>query len=181
MPSGYPFSRAVRREFLDLVCRGVPVIRAEGVVGVSLNTGSRWWREAGAMKLRVNAWGRGGLANPGDLGSPGGPGHRLSLDERIAIMRGLDAKLSYAEIGRRIGRDRSVVWRSISATPTLTGITTPAWLMLVRRKRPAVPGHSNSSITRYAQLSRRGWIRDGVPNSSLRCWRVITAMTGFYR
>lgn len=111
MPSGYPFSRAVRREFLDLVCRGVPVIRAEGVVGVSLNTGSRWWREAGAMKLRVNAWGRGGLANPGDLGSPGGPGHRLSLDERIAIMRGLDAKLSYAEIGRRIGRDRSVVWR----------------------------------------------------------------------
>jgi len=35
----------------------------------------------------------------------------LSLDERIAIMRGLDAKLSYAEIGRRVGRDRSVVWR----------------------------------------------------------------------
>jgi transposase, IS30 family len=111
MPSGYPFSRAVRREFLDLVCQGVPVIRAERVVGVSLNTGSRWWREAGAMKLRVNAWGRGGLANPGDPGGPGGPGHRLSLDERIAIMRGLDAKLSYAEIGRRIGRDRSVVWR----------------------------------------------------------------------
>jgi IS30 family transposase len=26
-------------------------------------------------------------------------------------MRGLDAKLSYAEIGQRIGRDRSVVWR----------------------------------------------------------------------
>lgn len=111
MPSGYPFSRAVRREFLDLVCQGIPVIQAERVVGVSLNTGSRWWREAGAMKLRVNAWGRGGLANPGNPGGPSGPGHRLSLDERIAIMRGLDAELSYAEIGRRIGRDRSVVWR----------------------------------------------------------------------
>jgi IS30 family transposase len=111
MPSGYPFSRAVRREFLDLVCQGVPVIRAERVVGVSLNTGSRWWREAGAMKLRVNSWGRGGLATPGDPSAPGGLGHRLSLDERIAIMRGLDAQLSYAEIGRRIGRDRSVVWR----------------------------------------------------------------------
>ena len=61
MPSGYPFSRTVRREFLDLVCQGMPVIGAERVVGVSLNTGSRWWREAGAMKLRVNAWGRGGL------------------------------------------------------------------------------------------------------------------------
>lgn len=111
MPSGYPFLRAVRREFLDLVCQGIPVIQAERVVGVSLNTGSRWWREAGAMKLRVNAWGRGGLANPGDDASPGGLGHRLSLDERIVIMRGLDAKLSYAEIGRQIGRDRSVVWR----------------------------------------------------------------------
>jgi transposase, IS30 family len=111
MPSGYPFSREVRREFLGLVCQGIPVIQAERVVGVSLNTGSRWWREAGAMKLRVNAWGRGGLAHPGNPDGPGGPGHRLSLDERIAIMRGLDAKLSYAEIGRRIGRDRSVVWR----------------------------------------------------------------------
>ncbi len=54
MPSGYPFSRAVRREFLDLVCQGMPVIRAERVVGVSLNTGSRWWREAGAMKIGRN-------------------------------------------------------------------------------------------------------------------------------
>ena len=63
------------------------------------------------MKLRVNSWGRGGLANPGHVSVPGGRGHRLSLDERIAIMRGVDAKLSYAEIGRRLGRDRSVVWR----------------------------------------------------------------------
>jgi transposase, IS30 family len=111
MPSGYPFSRTVRREFFDLVCQGMPVIRAERVVGVSFLTGSRWWREAGAMKLRVNSWGRGGLANPGHVSVPGGRGHRLSLDERIAIMRGVDAKLSYAEIGRRLGRDRSVVWR----------------------------------------------------------------------
>ena len=111
MPSGYPFSRAVRREFLDLVCQGIPVIQAERVVGVSLNTGSRWWREAGAMKLRVNAWGCGGLANPGNVSTPGGKGRRLSLDERISIMRGLDAELGYAEIGRLIGRDRSVIWR----------------------------------------------------------------------
>ncbi len=111
MPGGYLFSRAVRREFLDLVCQGIPVIQAERVVGVSLNTGSCWWRESGAMKLRVNAWGCGGLANPGKVSTSGGKGHRLSLDERISIMRGLDGKLSYAEIGRLIGRDRSVIWR----------------------------------------------------------------------
>jgi IS30 family transposase len=111
MPSGYPFPKSVRRELFDLVCQGVPVHAAERRLGVSIHTGWRWWQEAGAMKLRVNAWGRGGLANPGNLCAPGGRGHRLSLDERIAIMRGLDAKLTYAEIGRRIGRDRSVVWR----------------------------------------------------------------------
>jgi len=114
MPSGYPFSRAVRREFLDLVCQGMPVIRAERVVGVSLNTGSRWWHEAGAMKLRVNAWGGGGLANPGEWSRPGGARHRLSGDERIEIMRGLDAGLTAAEIARQIGRHRSTVAREIS-------------------------------------------------------------------
>jgi transposase, IS30 family len=108
MPSGYPFPRAVRREFLDLVCQGMPVIRAERVVGVSLNTGSRWWREAGAMKIGRNHWSS-GLANPGDLSRPGGRGHRLSAEERVIIMRGRDAGLSDADIGKQIGRDRTVV------------------------------------------------------------------------
>jgi hypothetical protein len=61
MPSGYPFSRSVRREFFDLVCCGTPVIRAERQVGVSRNTGWGWWRDAGAMKL---------LKGKGDLGLP---------------------------------------------------------------------------------------------------------------
>ena len=113
MPSGYPFPWSVRREFFDLVCQGTSVTQAERVVGVSFLTGSRWWREAGAMKLRVNGWGRGGLANPGDVSGLGGGGHRLSAAERITIMRGRDAGLSHAEIGKQIGRDRSVVYREI--------------------------------------------------------------------
>ena len=63
------------------------------------------------MKLRKGTNGLGGLASPGDLCRPGGPGHRLSFEERVEIMRGLDAGLSFAEIGRRLGRDRSVIWR----------------------------------------------------------------------
>jgi IS30 family transposase len=110
MPSGYPFSRSVRREFFDLVCCGTPVIRAERQVGVSRNTGWGWWRDAGAMKL-LKGNGDLGLANPGDLSRPGGRGRRLSFDERIAIMRGRDAGLSDAEIGDQIGRDRSTVYR----------------------------------------------------------------------
>jgi transposase, IS30 family len=81
-------------------------------MGVSTTQASIWWRSAGAMKL-LNGKGALGLAEPGDPDRPGGRGHRLSLDERIAIMRGLDAKWTYQAIGERIGRDRSVVWREV--------------------------------------------------------------------
>ena len=46
MSSGYPASRAVRRQFFDLVCRGTPVIEAEQLVGASSNVGRTWWRNA---------------------------------------------------------------------------------------------------------------------------------------
>jgi IS30 family transposase len=65
------------------------------------------------MRLGRNSKSATGLLEPGDLNGPGGRGHRLNFDERIEIMRGLDAKLSYAEIGRQIGRDRAVIWREV--------------------------------------------------------------------
>lgn len=111
MPSGFPHSRAVRRELLDRVCMGMPVWWAAKEMGVSTTRASIWWRDAGAMRL-VKGRG-GGIADAGNMLLPGGVGHRLSLDDRIAIMRGVDAGLSYIEIGRRIGRDRSTVWREV--------------------------------------------------------------------
>jgi IS30 family transposase len=111
VPSGIPVSRAVKREFFDLVCRGMATTDASVKVGVSRRTGWLWWRDAGGMKLRKGGGGLGGLASAGDLSRPGGPGHRVSFEERVEIMRGRDAGLSFAEIGERIGRDRSVVWR----------------------------------------------------------------------
>jgi transposase, IS30 family len=120
MPSGYPFSKSVRREFFDLVCQGMSVTQAERRVGVSFLTGSRWWREAGGMKLGRNQW-RSGLANPGVVSRPGGRGHRLSVDERMTIMRGRDAGLSDAEIGEQINRDRSVVYREVRRNKNADG------------------------------------------------------------
>jgi IS30 family transposase len=81
-------------------------------VGVAPLTGGIWWRQAGGMKSRKGP-GCGGLANPGDLSRPGGRGHRVSFEERYEIDRGLQAGLSHAEIARRIGRDRSVIWREV--------------------------------------------------------------------
>jgi transposase, IS30 family len=111
LPSGVRVSRAVKREFFDFVCRGMATTEASVRVGVSRRTGWLWWRDAGAMKLRSGYGGLGGLATAGDLNRPGGPGHRVSFEERVEIMRGRDAGLSFAGIARRIGRDRSVVWR----------------------------------------------------------------------
>ena len=111
MPSGYPHSRSVRWRLFDQVCLGVPLWRAAQDMGVSTTAAFVWWRHAGAMRL-VGGRG-GGLADPGNMSLPGGRGHRLSLDERIAIMRGLDAGLGYVEIGRQIGRDRITIWREV--------------------------------------------------------------------
>jgi IS30 family transposase len=111
--SGYPFSRSVRRAFLDRVCRGMPVTQAQGELGVSRNTGRNWWRDAGGMKLREGRDG-GGLVVSVDWLRPGGRGRRLSYAERFEIMRLRDGGLKAAEIGRRIDRDRSTVSRELA-------------------------------------------------------------------
>jgi transposase, IS30 family len=111
VPSGIRVSRAVKREFFDLVCGGMATTEASEKVGMSRRTGWFWWRDAGAMKLRSGYGAVGGLAPAHDVDRPRGLGHRGSFAERVEIMRGRDAGLSFAEIARRIGRDRSVVWR----------------------------------------------------------------------
>src|SRR5689334_20147502 len=72
------------------------------------------------MRL-FNGNGGSGLAEPGDLTRAGGPGRRLSFDERVVIMRGLDAGLGYAAIGAKLGRDRSVIWREVTRHRTADG------------------------------------------------------------
>ena len=120
MPSGYPHPRSTRRALFDRVCQGVALMPAAREIGVSTTSAGLWWRDAGAMKL-LQGTGELGLADPGDPDRVGGPGHRLSLDERIAIMRGRDAGLSYAAIGDQIGRDRVTVWREVQRNRNADG------------------------------------------------------------
>jgi IS30 family transposase len=119
VPSGYPYPKSTRWELFDRVCQGVALERAARDMRVSRMAAFSWWRNAGAMKL-IKGHGGGGV-DSGNTSLPGGRGHRLSLDERIAIMRGLDKKLSYAEIGRQISRDRSVVWREVDRNRNADG------------------------------------------------------------
>ena len=115
MPSGYPHSRSTRRALFDQVCQGIPLERAAREMGVSTTAATVWWRHAGAMPLvrGQNAQRTHGLVDPGDPDRPGGRGHRLNLDERIAIMRGHDAGLSDAAIAEQLGRDRTTIYREM--------------------------------------------------------------------
>lgn len=101
----------MKRELFDRVCSGQSVSAAEKAVGVSHGVGHQWWHKAGGMTLATGK--RGGIAQAAGYDGPGGPGHRLNLDERVVIMRSLDAGCSYAEIGRRINRNRSVVYKEV--------------------------------------------------------------------
>jgi IS30 family transposase len=101
----------MKRELFDRVCRGQSVRAAAVAMGVSHGTGHQWWHKAGGMTLATGQ--RGGVAEVVDRDGPGGRGHRINLAERVEIMRGRDEGLGYAEIGRRIGRDRSDVWKEV--------------------------------------------------------------------
>jgi transposase, IS30 family len=79
-----------------------------------------------------------GLQAPDDQERPGGLGHRLSWAERIEIMRGRDQGLSYAEIARRIDRDKAVVWREVD-----------------RNQNPDGDYHAGMAHSRAGQRARR--------------------------
>nr|WP_235020255.1 IS30 family transposase [Ruania rhizosphaerae] len=55
----------------------------------------------------------GGLARPACPGRPGGRGHRLTLEDRNQIQRGLDQGQTCAGIARELGRHRSSVSREV--------------------------------------------------------------------
>ena len=160
MPSGYPWSKSVRREFFELVCRGATIRQAALQAGVSYNAGWEWWRDAGAMTLRMGRGG-GGLANPGDWSRPGGRGHRVCFEERVEIMRGLDANLTYAQIGERIGRDASVVWREVNRNKTADGdyhaLVAHAYATEKARRPKAFKLHNNRICKAIEDWMDVGW------------------------
>jgi transposase, IS30 family len=111
---------SVRRELFDLVCSGVAVEAAARALGLSRRGAQNWWYQAGGMRL-INGRSGGGLVTPGRADGPGGWGHRLSLEERIIIMRGRDRGLSQADIARELGRDPSVVSRELKRNGNADG------------------------------------------------------------
>ena len=163
MPYGHPFPRSMRRELFDLVCSGISVREAERRIGVLVTTGSVWWRQAGGMRL-LTGKGALGLADPGDRSRRGGRGHRVSYDERIVIMRGVDRGLSYAQIGALVGRDRTVIRREVRRNRNPDGDYQAGMAHARAAEKARRPRRSNSSTIRCARRSRPGWMTGGALN-----------------
>jgi transposase, IS30 family len=118
MVKSFPLS--TRTEFIDLVCGGMSIFAAARRVGAVHQTGRNWWAQSGHM-MSLSKGSVGGLADPAP--ATDGPGGRtLGKVERGMIQMGRRCGLSYAEIGKAIGRDKSVVWREVKRNTSADGV-----------------------------------------------------------
>ena len=158
MGSWIRVSRSLKRELLDRVCSGASITQAASDLGVSSSGGRKWWYQAGGVQLAIG--GRGGLAVPVDRDGPGGRGHRLNLAERIEIMRGLDAELSHAQIGEKLKRDRTVIWREVTRNGNADGDYHA--LMAHARATQKARRPKRFKLSDHPQCARIGeWMGDG--------------------
>ena len=79
-------------------------------------------------------------------------------------MRGLDAGLSYAQIGRLIDRDRSVVWREVAKNINTDGDYHALMAHSRGTEKLKRPKAFDSTIPSCAPTSKPGWTKGGVPN-----------------
>ena len=113
------FPASARTEFVDLVCAGVPLQLAARRVGASERTGTNWWSQSGGMQISMGRGG--GLMDPAPP-SGGRTGRALTLDQRGMIQMGRRQRLSYAQIGEIVGRDKSVIWREVNRNTSDDGV-----------------------------------------------------------
>lgn len=108
----------VREEFFELVCSGVALSRAAGLVGVSERSAQYWWAASGVVGLQGGS--HGGLAGSaprrvvGVAGLRAGQRRPLTSEDRSVIAAGLRRGLSYRQIGDLLGRDKSVICRDVA-------------------------------------------------------------------
>ncbi|TFD19466.1 IS30 family transposase [Cryobacterium sp. TMS1-13-1] len=108
-----------RTEFIDLVCAGMSIDRAARRVGAAGATGTAWWSQSGQMSINMGM--HGGLVDPApDVDIAGD--WTLTAFDRGMIQMGRRSGLSYAAIGKSIGRNKSVVWREVNRNMGADGV-----------------------------------------------------------
>jgi len=78
----------------------------------------------------------------------------------VEIMRGVDAKLSHAEIGKKLGRDRTVIWREVTRNSNADGDYHA--LMAHARSSRKAQRPKQFKLIDHPQCARIGeWMNDG--------------------
>lgn len=112
MESRFRLPRAERRRVVGSIASGSSLTSVAAGVGVAASTVRDWWAQAGGMTLVDGR--SGGPPRPALAGRPSGPGHRLSLEERARIQRGLDAGWTQKRIAAVLGRSPATICREIA-------------------------------------------------------------------
>ena len=152
------YSDAVRERLIEVVLAGGSVLGTARMLGVPLSTAQYWWQRSGVrMPLQM---GRGGLADP----SP--PlverrGRFLSAADRAVIQAGASSRLTLAQIGALVGRDKSVISRELARNRGADGVYRAGvaeHAASVRRARP-----KRSKLHANPRLRQRveAWMDDG--------------------
>ena len=117
--------KEIERRFWRLIAEGLPTERAAAMVGVSANTGERWFRDGGGMSPMS-------LAEPVE--------RFLTLAQRETIDLCWAEGWTQADIAREIGKHPSTVSREL-ARNKLVGVARKPRLPDGQRRRPGpVPG-----------------------------------------
>lgn len=139
MAKGFP--RVAKEQLVELICRGLSLRAAAGVVGVSAQSAHDWWRQAAVVELQLGHSRRGGLPGTWPPDAPGSGQQRrsLTIEDRVAIAAGCFHGQPLAAIGASIDRDKSVVSREIARHRSPDGVYRAAVAHRaagVRRARP---------------------------------------------
>jgi IS30 family transposase len=144
-------SRAVQREFWQLIATGITTVEAALHVGVSWPVGARWFRHAGGMP-------------PISLDEPSGRYLSFAEREEIALLRAQGKGVR--EIGRSIARDAGTISRELRRNAaTRSGkqeyrATVAQWKAQQAAKRPKTAKLvSNPRLREYVQERLSGSVR----------------------
>jgi IS30 family transposase len=144
-------SRAVQREFWQLIATGITTVEAALEVGVSWPVGARWFRHAGGMP-------------PISLDEPSGRYLSFAEREEIALLRAQGKGVR--EIGRSIGRDAGTISRELRRNAATRGgkpeyrAMVAQWKARQTAKRPKTAKLvSNPRLREYVQERLSGSVR----------------------
>ena len=159
--------REFERRFWRLIAQGWPTVRAAAEVGVSANTGERWFAEGGGMAPLS-------LAEPSD--------RFLTLAEREYIDLRWEDGATKAEIAHELGRHRSTVGRELDRNRLVGYPHKPPLPGGARRRPGAAPGspaaqgrarlryRAATAQSRAEERARRPKIGKLADHPRLRAW-----------